>query len=141
MGPLLKAYQEEIDHLTSRAKFSESSFFQLCKGLYAAPDPAPAIKLAVSSLDTDERIEENKKLKRALKEYKAEFASLKNQDITIRKLEEQVAVAANEQENIVLASRASFQDVGESARECTTGVGPAASRLRTSAESIAHRAA
>ncbi|POM65955.1 CASP-like protein [Phytophthora palmivora] len=100
-GPLLKAYQEEIDHLTRRAKFSENAFFQLYKGLYAAPDPAPALALVASSSATDDLTEENKKLKRELKEYEAEFASLKNQDITIRKLEEQVAAAARKQEDEV----------------------------------------
>ncbi|KAG2925965.1 hypothetical protein PC115_g8045 [Phytophthora cactorum] len=98
-GPLLKAYQEEIDNLTRRAKFSENAFFQLYKGLYAAPDPAPALAMVTSSSGTDELAEENKKLKRELKQYEAEFASLKNQDITIRKLEEQVAAAARERED------------------------------------------
>ncbi|KAG7394286.1 Cut-like homeobox [Phytophthora boehmeriae] len=98
-GPLLKAYQEEIDHLTRRAKFSENAFFQLYKGLYAAPDPAPALAFVASSAGSDDLAEENKKLKRELKEYEAEFASLKNQDITIRKLEEQVAAAKRERED------------------------------------------
>lgn len=98
-GPLLKAYQEEIDNLTRRAKFSESAFFQLYKGLYAAPDPAPALAAVASSSGTDDLAEENKKLKRELKEFEVEFASLKNQDITIRKLEEQVATAARERED------------------------------------------
>ncbi|GMF41816.1 unnamed protein product [Phytophthora fragariaefolia] len=100
-GPLLKAYQEEIDHLTRRAKFSENAFFQLYKGLYAAPDPAPALALVASSSGMDDLAEENKKLKRELKDYQAEFATLKNQDITIRNLEEQVAAAAREQEDVV----------------------------------------
>ncbi|RLN49652.1 hypothetical protein BBJ29_001217 [Phytophthora kernoviae] len=100
-GPLLKAYQEEIDHLTRRAKFSENAFFQLYKGLYAAPDPAPALAFVASSAGSEDLAEENRKLKRELKEYEAEFASLKNQDITIRKLEEQVAAAKREREDAV----------------------------------------
>ncbi|CAI5733733.1 unnamed protein product [Peronospora farinosa] len=100
-GSLLKAYQEEIDHLTRRAKFSENAFFQLYKGLYAAPDPAPALSLAASTLETDEVMEENRQLQQELKEYEAEFVTLKNQDITIRNLEEQVAVAAREMEETV----------------------------------------
>ncbi|CAH0517129.1 unnamed protein product [Peronospora belbahrii] len=100
-GPLLKAYQEEIDHLTRRAKFSENAFFQLYKGLYTAPDPAPALALASSDCEMDDVMEENKTLQRELKEYEAEFATLKNQEITIRKLEEQVAAAARGQEEII----------------------------------------
>uniref|UniRef100_M4BYV2 Protein CASP n=1 Tax=Hyaloperonospora arabidopsidis (strain Emoy2) TaxID=559515 RepID=M4BYV2_HYAAE len=101
LGPLLKAYQEEIDHLTRRAKFSETAFFQLYKGLYAAPDPAPALFLIASSSETDELRIENLKLERNLKEFEAEFATLTNQDITIRKLEEQITAAAREQEDVV----------------------------------------
>ncbi|CAI5741173.1 unnamed protein product [Hyaloperonospora brassicae] len=101
LGPLLKAYQEEIDHLTRRAKYSENAFFQLYKGLYAAPDPAPALSLVASGSDTDDLRIENAKLKRELKDFEAEFATLKNQDITIRNLEEQVAAAAREQEDAI----------------------------------------
>lgn len=113
-GPLLKAYQEEIDHLTRRAKFSENAFFQLYKGLYAAPDPAPALAVVASSSGNDEMAEENRKLKRELKEYEAEFATLKNQDITIRNLEEQVAAAAREQDDAV------HQQVEQRTRELET---------------------
>ena len=43
MGPLLKAYQEEVDRLTSRAKSGEASFLEWYQRLYEAPDPAPAL--------------------------------------------------------------------------------------------------
>ncbi|KAJ2810998.1 hypothetical protein H4S07_002341 [Coemansia furcata] len=41
--PLLKAYQNEIDALTKRMKFAETSFLQLFKSLSEAPDPEPFI--------------------------------------------------------------------------------------------------
>ncbi|KAJ2003920.1 hypothetical protein GGI02_002909 [Coemansia sp. RSA 2322] len=41
--PLLRAYQSEIDGLTKRMKFAESSFLQLFKALSEAPDPEPFI--------------------------------------------------------------------------------------------------
>ncbi|KAJ2627066.1 hypothetical protein GGF44_004840, partial [Coemansia sp. RSA 1694] len=41
--PLLKAYQNEIDALTKRIKFAETSFLQLFKSLSEAPDPEPFI--------------------------------------------------------------------------------------------------
>lgn len=100
-GPLLKAYQEEIDHLTRRAKFAENAFFQLYKGLYAAPDPVPALAVAASSSEMDDLVAENHKLQRELKEYEAEFVSLKNQEITIRKLEEQVSASARNHDDSV----------------------------------------
>ncbi|KAJ2744504.1 hypothetical protein GGI20_002905 [Coemansia sp. BCRC 34301] len=39
--PLLRAYQNEIDALTKRMKYAESSFLQLFKALSEAPDPTP----------------------------------------------------------------------------------------------------
>ncbi|KAJ2349434.1 hypothetical protein GGH92_002534 [Coemansia sp. RSA 2673] len=39
--PLLRAYQNEIDALTKRMKFAETSFLQLFKSLSEAPDPEP----------------------------------------------------------------------------------------------------
>jgi len=43
LSPLLKLYQQEVDALTSRAKLGESSFLDVFKLLYDAPDPAPTI--------------------------------------------------------------------------------------------------
>jgi hypothetical protein len=43
MASLLKAYQEEVDSLTTRAKLGEAAFLEVFKQLYEAPDPAPAI--------------------------------------------------------------------------------------------------
>ncbi len=43
MGPLLKAYQEEIDRLTKRSKFAEGTFLALYKSLADIPDPAPVL--------------------------------------------------------------------------------------------------
>ena len=41
---VLKAYQEEIDQLSRRSKFSESAFYSLYKSIYEAPDPAEVIE-------------------------------------------------------------------------------------------------
>mmetsp|Transcript_7381 Transcript_7381/g.22483 ORF Transcript_7381/g.22483 Transcript_7381/m.22483 type:complete len:639 (+) Transcript_7381:64-1980(+) len=38
---LLKEYQSEIDKLTSRAKFAENAFLDVCKSLDSVPDPTP----------------------------------------------------------------------------------------------------
>ena len=43
MGALLKSYQEEIDRLTKRSKFSEQSFLAVYKALADIPDPVPAL--------------------------------------------------------------------------------------------------
>ncbi|EQC34730.1 hypothetical protein SDRG_07544 [Saprolegnia diclina VS20] len=91
---LLKAYQEEIDTLTKRAKFSDNAFFTLYKALYEAPDPVPALEAAleasavVAKPGGDADIES---LRKEIEAYEVEFAMLKNQDITIRNLEAKIA--------------------------------------------------
>lgn len=100
IGPLLRAYQEEIDSLTRRAKYSENAFFMLYKGLYAAPDPVPSLEMANDS-KVAELEEDNRRLKREVHDFEVEFASLKNQDITIRKLEEQLTTMEREMDDLV----------------------------------------
>lgn len=41
------AYQAEIDNITKRTKFSESSFLSIYKLLADAPDPAPLFEAAI----------------------------------------------------------------------------------------------
>lgn len=100
VGGLLRAYQEEVDSLTRRAKFSENAFFMLYKELYAAPDPVASLEI-VADMKVADIEEENKKLRRELRDYETEFASLKNQDITIRKLEEQLNTSTQEMDNAI----------------------------------------
>lgn len=47
VGPLLKAYQGEIDSLTNRSKSAETSFISLYKALYDAPDPVEMLSQAM----------------------------------------------------------------------------------------------
>lgn len=44
---LIRAYQEEIDKLSTRAKFAETAFLDVYQRLYEAPDPAPALATAL----------------------------------------------------------------------------------------------
>ena len=46
---LLKAYQEEVDNLTKRAKHGEAAFLGVYQKLYEAPDPVPALASAAVS--------------------------------------------------------------------------------------------
>ncbi|XP_062214810.1 protein CASP-like isoform X2 [Phragmites australis] len=86
---LLKSYQEEVDNLTKRAKFGENAFLNIYQKLYEAPDPYPVL---ASMADQDQKLSEletdNRKMKLELEEYRAEAAHLKNQQATIRRLEE-----------------------------------------------------
>lgn len=91
VGTLLKAYQEEVDRLTNRAKAGEGAFLEIFKRLYEAPDPAPAIAVG---LDYASRVAELEaaavKSARDLAEFKTESEGLRNQDLTIRRLEDKV---------------------------------------------------
>ncbi|GAB4818452.1 hypothetical protein N2152v2_005498 [Parachlorella kessleri] len=88
---LLKAYQEEVDRLTQRAKYAEGAFLGVYQKLYDAPDPAPTLSTALELGSRSAELEaQSAKLAGELAEYKAESKELKNQDLTIRKLEERV---------------------------------------------------
>ncbi|XP_059299811.1 protein CASP [Lycium ferocissimum] len=86
---LLKGYQEEVDNLTKRAKYGENAFLNIYQKLYEAPDPYPVI---ASIADKDSKLSEleseNRKMKVELEEFRMEATHLKNQQATIRRLEE-----------------------------------------------------
>ncbi|KAL5748918.1 hypothetical protein ACOSP7_025958 [Xanthoceras sorbifolium] len=86
---LLKGYQEEVDNLTKRAKFGENAFLNIYQKLYEAPDPYPALaSIAEQDLKLSELESENRKMKVELEEFRTEATHLKNQQSTIRRLEE-----------------------------------------------------
>lgn len=91
MTELLKLYQDEIDQLSNRSKFSEKSFYNLYKQVYDAPNPVTAIEGLINLVTAGStNTLEIERLKSELSQYDAEFQQLKNQDITIRRLEEQL---------------------------------------------------
>ncbi|KAL8463647.1 hypothetical protein ACS0TY_033562 [Phlomoides rotata] len=86
---LLKGYQEEVDKLTKRAKFGENAFLNIYQKLYEAPDPYPILNLiAEKDAKLFELESENRKMKIELEEFRTESTHLKNQQATIRRLEE-----------------------------------------------------
>jgi homeobox protein cut-like len=91
IADILKLYQEEIDQLSRRAKSSEICFLSLYKSLNECPDPVPVFEHlmnSIASLSTHEL--EIERLHNELKQYDQEFQLLKNQDITIRQLEDKI---------------------------------------------------
>ncbi|KAI7852062.1 CASP C terminal-domain-containing protein [Circinella umbellata] len=58
---LLKGYQSEIDNVTRRTKYSESSFLALYKVLADAPDPAPLFEAAIDQSVNNVELEAIKK--------------------------------------------------------------------------------
>ncbi|CAB4290255.1 unnamed protein product [Prunus armeniaca] len=86
---LLRGYQEEVDNLTKRAKFGENAFLNIYQKLYEAPDPYLALaSSAEQDLKLSELESENRKMKVELEEFRTEATHLKNQQATIRRLEE-----------------------------------------------------
>lgn len=100
---IVNSYKEEIDNLTRRCKSIETAYTSLTQTLQELPDPASLFVSCaqemqnrkapqpsgglISSQERDELVE----LRREVAEYEVEFRSLKNQDITIRKLEGRIA--------------------------------------------------
>lgn len=92
MTEILKCYQEEIDQLSRRSKNCETTFFTLFKALYELPDPAICIEGLINTVMTGSTNQlEIERLRSELAQYEEEFQQLKNQDITIRRLEDKLA--------------------------------------------------
>ncbi|XP_011101248.1 protein CASP-like isoform X3 [Sesamum indicum] len=85
---LLKGYQEEVDKLTKRAKFGENACLNIYQKLYEAPDPYPVLTSIAEDAKLSELESENRKMKVELEEFRTESTYLKNQQATIRRLEE-----------------------------------------------------
>ncbi|KNC53841.1 caspase [Thecamonas trahens ATCC 50062] len=107
---LLRKYQKEIDALTVRARFAEKHFLGLYKDLAEVPDPAPLLELSIAALRdaaadnaADELAAENARLQAELQANAAEFASLRNQDVTIARLEKEVRELSAELDGQVTA--------------------------------------
>jgi len=104
-GALLKGYQGEIDSLTKRSKGAELAFLNVFKALREVPNP---VSLMTSLSDEVESVLSLKtaydKASKELAEYKEEFQSLKNQDVTIRRLEDKIISMDEEREQVVAAA-------------------------------------
>jgi homeobox protein cut-like len=86
----LRAYQEEVDQLSRRSKYSEGAFYNIFKDLQDAPDPIPFLEELLTTYNSDNH-QELTQLKKDITQYEDEFKSLKNQDVTIRNLEEKIS--------------------------------------------------
>lgn len=92
INKIIKQYQNEVDSLTKRSKFSEQSLFEIYGKLSEAPDPIPLLRNSVEKLN---KAEENKNLEDELTQLKnklalyADYNSLKKR---LTDLEESSAV-------------------------------------------------
>ena len=95
---ILKSYQQEVDSLTKRAKFSEGAFTALYAAVHEAPDPVPHLEEAAEMTPELQRLrEENDSMQDDLlryrldvKEIKQETSEVKNQSTTIAELQEKL---------------------------------------------------
>ncbi|KAF5094700.1 hypothetical protein D0Z00_003425 [Geotrichum galactomycetum] len=101
---LLKLYQSEIDNLTKRGKFAETSFMNIYKVLAEAPDPTPLLEASVDSVlsasEVSQLTDENTKLKNKLAKY-ADYENIKAKlmQLELKSIETSAAkVAAKEAE-------------------------------------------
>jgi len=103
MTEILKCYQEEIDQLSRRSKFCETTFFALYKALYELPDPVVSIEGLITTVMTGSTNQlEIERLRSELNQYEEEFRQLKNQDITIRRLEDALSEFKEQNEDKIL---------------------------------------
>ena len=100
MTEILKCYQEEIDQLSRRSKYCETTFFTLYKALYELPDPALTIDGLLNTVMSSSTNQlEIERLRGEINQYDEEFRQLKNQDITIRRLEDKLTEFKEQNEN------------------------------------------
>lgn len=126
---LVRAYQDELDALSRRARTSDAAFLSLYRALYAAPDPANALRRAGrDTIRCRELGAENAKLAAELRNYDGEFAQLKNQELTIRKLEDALRDAEREADS--KAEERASQRATEAEREAEARVDAARERER-----------
>lgn len=94
VGPILKAFQVEVDSTTKRSKLMEQVLLKLYKQIIDVPDPVPSLENVQRVQKRAERNQdleiENKKLRETLEEYNLEFAEVKNQEVTIKALKDKI---------------------------------------------------
>lgn len=72
-----------------RSKHAESAFLDMYRELYEAPDPVLALAAALEAeTKAAQTAVQTSKLQRELDEFHAEAKAIKNQELTIRKLDE-----------------------------------------------------
>eukprot|EP00002_Diphylleia_rotans_P010650 TRINITY_DN2118_c0_g1_i3.p1 TRINITY_DN2118_c0_g1~~TRINITY_DN2118_c0_g1_i3.p1 ORF type:complete len:503 (-),score=115.19 TRINITY_DN2118_c0_g1_i3:923-2431(-) len=102
---LLKSYQDEIDSLTKRSKAAEALFLKIYQDLHDLPDPLPFLQIASESFRLagiiGEKDEEIRKLRQQNQEYYEDLQFVKNQEITIRKLEDQIRESTEKMSKMV----------------------------------------
>lgn len=94
MGPVVKLLQGEVDALARRAKQGEDAFLNVYERMMRLSDPTPWLQYTVQAqarMQSAQELEiENTKLKETIREYREEFADVRNQEVTIKQLREKL---------------------------------------------------
>ncbi|MCL4131182.1 UNVERIFIED_CONTAM: hypothetical protein GTU68_004293 [Idotea baltica] len=94
LSPMIKSFQNEVDFLSKRSKFAETSFLKNYQKFLDIIDPVPGLEYAIGlerKVCLQEELElENKRMKLTIKEYNEELKEVKNQDITIKSLKDKI---------------------------------------------------
>eukprot|EP00045_Choanoeca_perplexa_P012425 m.135612 g.135612 ORF g.135612 m.135612 type:complete len:660 (-) comp15997_c1_seq4:92-2071(-) len=105
LAPMMKLFQTEIDALTKRSRASETAFLRTYQQMVNLSDPAPWLKAAISKdsqLGAVEELKlENQKLRSTISDYRSEFSDLKNQEVTIKNLQDQIDAQRTQQVQMV----------------------------------------
>ncbi|KAM9991941.1 hypothetical protein ACTFIZ_012602 [Dictyostelium cf. discoideum] len=113
-GSLLKLYQDEVDKLTKRSKFTETVFLGMYKDLNEISDPVPALSAALeecSKVDQTTKLEiENRKLQMQLTDFKKEFQEIQNQEVTIRRLEDKIKEMNSERSEFISMEKLNLKE-------------------------------
>ncbi|KAM9967852.1 hypothetical protein ACTFIW_009136 [Dictyostelium discoideum] len=113
-GSLLKLYQDEVDKLTKRSKFTETVFLGMYKDLNEISDPVPALSAALaecSKVDQTTKLEiENRKLQMQLTDFKKEFQEIQNQEVTIRRLEDKIKEMNSERSEFISMDKLNLKE-------------------------------
>lgn len=107
VAPILKSFQIEVDSSSKRNKLMEQVLLKLYKQLIDLPDPVQALENLQRLQKKAERVQdleiENKQLRETLDEYNAEFAEVKNQEVTIKMLKEKIKELEDKSEQQIQA--------------------------------------
>eukprot|EP00029_Vermamoeba_vermiformis_P005823 TRINITY_DN2130_c0_g1_i2.p1 TRINITY_DN2130_c0_g1~~TRINITY_DN2130_c0_g1_i2.p1 ORF type:complete len:590 (+),score=267.77 TRINITY_DN2130_c0_g1_i2:48-1817(+) len=103
--PIIKRYQQEIDRLTTRAKEAENCYLDMYKSIATLTDPSAALSAAAQLIAKAQRANqleiENNKLSNELASFRKEFQEIQNQEVTIRRLEDNLAQYEQQLESMI----------------------------------------
>ena len=129
---LLKAYQLEVESLSKRCKTSESAFVHITGVLTALPDP---VTLSGSPSDIPAG-RDMQALREEVKDLEAELMKMKNQEVTVRRLEARLKELESQKDGDMGAAEAEF-DRRRNEMEHTSNV--TTDRLQAEIDNIRNR--